>query len=112
MQDIYYAAQCWLYLHGQAGIVDALQTECPATEQDLTHWGRDKMAAIFQTTVSNAFSWMKTFVLWFNFHFKFVPKDPFINKTALVKVMAWRRSGDKPLLKPMLTQFTDAHMRH
>ena len=25
----------------------------------LTHWGRDKMAAIFQTTLSNAFSWMK-----------------------------------------------------
>ena len=25
----------------------------------LTHWGRAKMAAIFQTTFSNAFSWMK-----------------------------------------------------
>ena len=25
----------------------------------LKHWGRDKMAAIFQTTFSNAFSWMK-----------------------------------------------------
>ena len=25
----------------------------------LTHWGRDKMPAIFQTTFSNAFSWMK-----------------------------------------------------
>ena len=25
----------------------------------LTHWGRDKMAAIFQTTFSNTFSWMK-----------------------------------------------------
>ena len=27
---------------------------------DLTHCGRDKMATIFQTTFSNAFSWMKT----------------------------------------------------
>ena len=27
----------------------------------LTHWGRDKMAAIFQTTFSNAFSWMKMY---------------------------------------------------
>ena len=26
---------------------------------DLTHWGRDKMAAFSQTTLSNAFSWMK-----------------------------------------------------
>ena len=25
----------------------------------LTHWGRDKMAAISQTTLSNAFSWIK-----------------------------------------------------
>ena len=27
----------------------------------LTHWGRYKMADIFQTTFSNAFSWMKMF---------------------------------------------------
>ena len=25
----------------------------------LTHWGRDRMAAVSQTTLSNAFSWMK-----------------------------------------------------
>ena len=25
---------------------------------NLTHWSRDKMALIFQTTFSNAFSWM------------------------------------------------------
>ena len=34
----------------------------------LTHWGRDKMAAIFQTTVSNGFSWMKMFEFWLTFH--------------------------------------------
>ena len=27
----------------------------------LIHWGRDKMAAISQTTFSNAFSWMKKY---------------------------------------------------
>ena len=27
----------------------------------LTHWGRDKMAAISQTTFSSAFSWMKIY---------------------------------------------------
>ena len=26
---------------------------------ELTHWGRDKMTTIFQTTFSDAFSWMK-----------------------------------------------------
>ena len=34
----------------------------------LTHWGRDKMAAIFQTTFSNAFSWMKMFEFRLKFH--------------------------------------------
>ena len=34
------------------------------------------------------------------------------NKSALVRAMAWRRTGDKPLPKPMLTQLTDAYMRH
>ena len=43
---------------------------------------------------------------------KFVPKGPIGNKPALVRVMAWRRPGDKPLSEPMLTQFTDAYMRH
>ena len=43
---------------------------------------------------------------------KFVPKGPIDNKSALAQVMAWRRTGDKPLPEPMLTQFTDAYMRH
>ena len=43
---------------------------------------------------------------------KFVPRSPIDNKPALVQIMAWRRPGDKPLSEPMLTQFTDAYMRH
>ena len=34
----------------------------------LTHWGRDKMAAIFQTTFSNVFSWMKMLEFRLKFH--------------------------------------------
>ena len=34
----------------------------------LTHWGRDKMAAICQTTSSSAFSWMKMYELRLKFH--------------------------------------------
>ena len=33
----------------------------------LTHWGRDKMAAISQTALSNAFSWMKMLELRLKF---------------------------------------------
>ena len=43
------------------------------TWQDLTHWGRDKMAAISQTTLSNAFSWMKMLEFWLKFHWSLFP---------------------------------------
>ena len=43
---------------------------------------------------------------------KFVPNGPIENKSALVRVMAWRRTCNKPLPEPMLTQFIDAYMRH
>ena len=33
---------------------------------------------------------------------KFVPKGPLNNNPALVQIMAWRRSGDKPLSEPMM----------
>ena len=33
---------------------------------------------------------------------KFVPKGPINNDPALVQIMAWRRSGDKPLSEPMM----------
>ena len=33
---------------------------------------------------------------------KFVPKGPINNNPALVQIMAWRRSGDKPLSEPMM----------
>ena len=43
---------------------------------------------------------------------KLVPRSPIDNKSALVRVMAWRRTGDKSLPEPMMTQFTDAYMPH
>ena len=33
---------------------------------------------------------------------KFVPKGPINNNPSLVQIMAWRRSGDKPLSEPMM----------
>ena len=68
----------------------------------------DNMAIILQTIFSNAF-----------FHeilipiaLKYVPMGPINNKSALVQVMAWCCTGDKPLPQPMLTQFTDEYMQH
>ena len=41
---------------------------------------------------------------------KFIPNGPIDYKSALVRVMAWHRIGEKPLPKSMLTQFTDAYI--
>ena len=35
---------------------------------------------------------------------KFVPKGPINSIPALVQIMAWRRSGDKPLSEPMMVR--------
>ena len=43
---------------------------------------------------------------------KFVPKVLIDNMSALIQVMAWRRTGDKPLPEAMMTEFTDGYVRH
>ena len=39
------------------------------------HWGRDKMDAISQTTLSNTFSWMKMLEFRLKFHWELFPRD-------------------------------------
>ena len=41
----------------------------------------------------------------------FIPKSPVDNKSTLVQVIAWRRTGDKPLPEPIMTKSIDAYMR-
>ena len=41
-----------------------------------------------------------------------IPEGLIDNKSALVQIMAWRRTGDKALSEPMLAYVTDACMRH
>ena len=40
----------------------------------LTHWGRDKMSAISQTTLSNAFSWLKMLEFRLKFQWSLFPR--------------------------------------
>ena len=70
------------------------------------------MAAIFQTTFSNAFFFYENVWISIKLSLKFVPKGPINNIPALVKIMAWRRQGDKPLSEPVVAYFADAYMRH
>ena len=66
------------------------------------------MADISQTTFSNVFSWNENFRISIEMSLNLVPKGPIDNKSVLVQVMAWRRTGDKPLPEPMLTRISAA----
>ena len=61
------------------------------------------MASISQIIFSNEFSGKKISL-------KFVPKGPIDRKSTLIQVMVCRRTVDKALPEPMLTQYTDAYM--
>ena len=78
----------------------------PALEAHmLTHWGRDKMVAISQTTFWNEFSILNENVwITINISLKIVPMGPIDNIPALVQIMVWRRPGDKPLSEPMMVR--------
>ena len=67
-------------------------------QDSVTHWGRDEIDSVLQTTFSNTFSWMKMYEFRLEFHWR----DPINNIQALVQIMAWRRLGDKPLFEPMM----------
>ena len=84
------------------GPTSAVVTVC-SLDILLTNPPWTKWSPFWQTTISNAFSWISL---------KFVPRSLIDNKPVLVQVMAWRRTGDKQLPEPVLTQFTDAYMRH
>ena len=66
----------------------------------LAHWDRDKMAAISQTTVSHVFFlYENNWIL-----LKFALIGSLENIPVLVKIMAWRRLGDKPLHEPTMAR--------
>ena len=66
----------------------------------LTHWGQDKLAAIFgifNYIFLNENAWILNKI-----SLKFVPMGQINNIPALVQIMACRRPGDKLLSEPMM----------
>ena len=70
------------------------------------------MAAIFTDNIFKCIFMNEKFCISIQISLKFIPEGPIDNKSTLFQVMACRLTGDKPLPEPMLTQFTDAYMRH
>ena len=48
---------------------------CPMKRHWSTHWDRDKMVVILQTTCSNALSSKKGLIFWFKFHWSLLLKS-------------------------------------
>ena len=67
----------------------------------LTHWGRDKMAAISKRYFHMHIFYENVWVL-LKISLKFVAKGPINNIPALFQIMAWRRPGDKSLSETMM----------
>ena len=62
----------------------------------LTHWGREKMADIFQTTFKNAFSWVKMLKFRLKCHWSL------FLRFQLTTFQHWRRAGDNSLSEAMI----------
>ena len=78
----------------------------------LIHLPLDKMSAILAEDNFKCIFLNRNYKIPFPISLKFVPRSPTDNKPALVQVMAWCQTGDKPLSEQMLTQFKDACMWH
>ena len=68
----------------------------------LTHWGRDKVAAILQTNMFKRIFLNENICISNEISLKYIPFVFIDNKSTLVQMMTWRHPGDKPLCKLML----------
>ena len=108
---------CCIYYLSKQGRVIPVVWGAPTKDESqlclqLTHLptgqnGRHFADNMFKRIFLNENIWMSNEI-----SLKYVPWDVIDRMPALVQIMAWRRPGDKPLSEPMLTQFTDANMRH
>ena len=88
---------------------------------EFTQWGWDKMAAILQTkriffktlrprqdgrhfadSIFKCIFFNENCCILIKLSLKYVRKGPIDNNPAMVQIMAWRRSGDKPLSETMM----------
>ena len=68
----------------------------------LMQWGRHKMAAILQTTIPNALSWILNEKLRIKFHYCPIDIEP-----SFVQIMASRPFGVEPLFEAMIARLID-----
>ena len=118
--SVYISGRIWLYKVAHvywlpSGLIPSAlfmrAQETLNTSLELTHLPLDKMAAILADDNVKCifFNENDTILIWISL--KFVPRCPIDNIPALVQVMAWHQTIDKPLHDPMLIEFTDPYGR-
>ena len=95
------AHQCNLFSSNQVSLQDFLYryqdvSWCINTLRPRQN-GRHFVDGTFKSIFMNENVWIQIKI-----SLKFVPKGPINNNPAFVQIMAWRRSGDKPLSEPMM----------
>ena len=55
---------------------------------------------------------MKIVVFWFKFHWNMFLGAKIDNKAALVQIMSWHPTGDKPLPESLMASFRDAFLHY
>ena len=76
LRDDQFQRKCSWYQYCKVSLKSTLLKFLPHLTEanEWTQWGRDKMAAIFQRTFSNAFSWMKIYKFKLRFHWSLFPR--------------------------------------
>ena len=105
ISDILYQTQLWL-LNYSVTINSWNWMVAYSVLWLLMPWCWSIRPSIF-TVVLITFSQQKSCASFIKFSLKCVPQGPTWNTAVLVQVMAWCRTGAKPLPKPMLTLFTN-----
>ena len=82
------------------------------SENNTIHLPLDKIAAILTDDIFNCIFLNENGRIPIHISLKYAPRSAIDNKPALVQVMAWHRTGDKPLPGKVIAQFSDANMRH
>ena len=89
----------------------AYELSISITGAALTHWGRDNGRNFGRLHIECIFLYGNDRIQ-IQISLKLGPRGPNNDKAVLVQLLAWRRTGDKPLPEPMIIKFTDAYMRH
>ena len=92
---------CFQFIGVNSVFLQITQIRC-TQDDNLTHWGWDKLATIFLTISSYVFSSTKMFEFCLKFSLKFIPTGSINTSPTLAQIMAWSRPGIKPLSEAII----------